>query len=344
MSRKTNLRDIAELAKVSVGTVSRVLNNQEGASNETRARVLEAAEKLNYQIKLPVSLPLGHVVNTIGLIVKRDSWQQTIDNFYVHVLMGVEHECQRRNITLMYANMEVDRSKRPLSLPTMLLEGQADAFLIVGAFLDATAHQIHGQGKPPIVLVDGYTHDHSFDSVVTDNFNGAYDAVRFLIAQGHRRIGMIGGTAHSYPSIRDRRQGYLQALADHGISEVFIEDCDLIRADGYEAAIRLCKHPNRVTALFVCNDELAVGVLNAARDIGLRVPDDISVMGFDDMDLGQAISPALTTVNVDKLLMGSLGVRMILDRAENMERRALTTVISTRLTVRDSVAPPRNRS
>ncbi|MBI5959734.1 MAG: substrate-binding domain-containing protein, partial [Chloroflexi bacterium] len=162
-------------------------------------------------------------------------------------------------------------------------------------------------------------------------------AVDYLIENGHSRIGLIGSLPDAYPSIRERRKGYTRALKQHGIEPSYIENGPLTREGGYKATQRLLKRAPEITAIFACNDNVAIGVMNAAQDLGRHIPDDLSVIGFDDIDLSQEVTPPLTTIHVDKMLMGVLGVRQLRDRIENPARTRLTTILSTQLIIRKSV-------
>lgn len=337
------LRDVAERAGVSLGTASNVLNNKANVSAETRHKVLEAATALGYQIQVRSSAPQRHKLSVIGTIGKIDAAGVLSNNaFYSYVLAGIERECQRQNLSLMYANIEVDKLNRPANMPPMLLDRHVDGILMVGTFLQDTIHHISQKVNKPVVLVDAYAQGSGYDAVLTDNINGSYEAVDYLIKQGHIRIGLAGSTADSYPSIRERRKGYLRALKNSGITESYIEDSPLTREGGYNATCTLLQNAPEITAIFACNDEVAVGVLNAAREMGRNVPDDLSVIGFDDIDVAQEVTPALTTVHVDKVLLGVLAVRHLRDRAETPDRPSLTTALSTQLIVRDSVRPPKD--
>jgi LacI family transcriptional regulator len=176
-----------------------------------------------------------------------------------------------------------------------------------------------------------------FDSVLIDNFGGAMNATRHLIDNGHRHIGLIGSISNAYPSILERRRGYLAALSQAHIQEPYIEESLLGRPDAFEATLRLLKRHPHITALFACNDDVAIGAMNAARELGRHVPNDLSIIGFDDIDLAQEVLPALSTVHVDKVLMGTIALRMLRDRVGEPERAAIKTVISTQLMLRDSV-------
>jgi LacI family transcriptional regulator len=335
---KPTLRDVAELAQVSLGTASQALSNKAGVLPETRAKVLEAARSIGYQHTVRTSSALSQSLSTIGLVTKSNHDDvPSLNTFYSYVLAGAERECQRTHLSLMYANIKVDEHSHALSLPPMILDQKVDGVIIVGAFLEQTLASISKQYVQTIVLVDAYIPGQPFDSVLIDNVNGAQSAVEHLIEQGHTKIGLVGSCADDYPSIRERRKGYTRALREHGIEQEYMEESPLTRSEVYEATIRLLQRSPEITAIFACNDDVAVGVLNAANHLGLHVPDDLSIVGFDDIDLSQQLNPPLTTVNVDKVLMGVVAVRMLRDRAEDPYRAALTTLVSTQLVIRDSV-------
>lgn len=338
MAKKPTLRDIAKYTGVALSTVSQTLNNQPGVSPETRHRVLTAASELGYRPRIPAQMSLAGETKTIGLLTKRQHGEALFINpFYSYVIAGAERECARHNISLMYANIEVDDQNHALALPAMLLEARVDGVIVVGAFLEETIAHISTRTSQNVVLVDAYTaNGNGFDSVLIDNLDGAARAVNHLIALGHRHIGLIGSRADSYPSILERRQGYLNALAQHKL-EPFIEDSAWWREDSYAAASRLMGRVPEITAIFACNDEAALGVLNALQDKGLRVPDHVSLIGFDNIDLVQEVTPPLSTMHVDKGLMGVMAVRHLVDRALDPNRTPLKTLVTTQLIERASV-------
>jgi LacI family transcriptional regulator len=299
---------------------------------------LEAAGTLGYQMQIRTAVSSRHNLSVIGTVGKIEPDIPTsVNAFYSYVLSGIEQECQRNNLSLMYANIAVDKFNRISSMPPMFVDNHVDGVLMVGTFIHDTIRQIGQKVNKPVVLVDGYAPGSGFDSVVTDNINGAFSAVSYLIEMGHTCIGLAGSVPNGYPSIRERRKGYLRALSHHGILQTFIEDSPLSREGGYNATCRLLQNSPEITAIFASNDEVAVGAINAAREMGRNVPDDLSIIGFDDIDLAQQITPALTTVHVDKMLMGSLAVRHLLDRSDNPNRAALTTLVSTHIVVRQTV-------
>lgn len=338
---KPTLRDVARKAHVSLGTASQALNNRPGVAPETRDSVLEAAAALGYQFHSRARQTPDLTLQTIGLLIKHDADEAPgINPFYSRVIAGAERECQQRGISLMYATVQVDAHSYVSQLPPMLTNDQVDGVLVVGAFLEQAIFEIHREAGRPVVLVDSYAPGSGFDSIVTDNINGAITAVSHLIAHGHRRIGLIGSTPNSYPSIRERRKGYMRALKDHGITETYIEDSILRPEAGYEATRRLLQRAPEITAIFACNDTVAISAMDAARDMGRDVPGDLSVIGFDNIDFAQQTVPALTTIHLDKIHMGMLAVRQLHDRAEEPHTPPLTIAIGTRLVERGSVAPP----
>ena len=339
MPRKVTLRDIAKHADVSLSTVSQVLNNRPNVSAEMRQHVMKVAAELGYKQKVEADGTLTYKLSTVGVITKsRDNDPLIVNPFYSYILAGVERECQRHNINLMYANLEVDTRNHATNFPAMLLDDIVDGVIVIGAFLEETIADISRRTNQNLVLVDGYTSDDiSFDSVLIDNIKGAIGAVSYLIENGHEHIGLVGSQPDAYPSILERRQGYLLALDQHGIDHTYIEDSALDRADAFAATLRLLKRHPDITALFACNDNVAIGAMNAVREFGMSIPDDISIVGFDDIDIAQEVMPPLTTMHVDKVFMGAMALRHLRDRAADPYRPPVKALIGTHLIERSSV-------
>jgi LacI family transcriptional regulator len=348
MPTQSTLRDVAKLAGVSLGTASQALNQHGSVLAETRDRVLDAAKTLSYRARSYERNGNGHVraasaqLSVIGLLTKHDRGIPVdINPFFSHVQAGVESECRARNLGLMYANIEVDQSNHPLAWPRMVSERRIDGLILIGTTLEKMVGDIKRKLNKPIVLVDSYAPDFPFDSVEIDNIGGVFEAVQYLVQHGHRHIGLIGSNPASSLDILERRTGYLKALSQHGIAHNYIEDNVLHREESYKATQALLKRAPQVTAIFACNDDCAFGVMDAAHDLGLRVPRDLSVIGFDDVDLAREVKPALTTVQVHKTWLGKLGVQQLVERVQQPDRPRLSVTVSTRLIERESVAAPR---
>lgn len=342
MASPATLRDVAKLAGVSIGTASQALNNRPNVLPETRERVLKAAQSLRY------ANPGNHVerrplVSTIGMLTKHDYGPPPESNvFFSHVQAGVEMECRARKINLMFSAIEVDQSNRPVEWPRMIDDRQIDGLLLIGANIDAVAHGLRRKLGTPIVLVDSYAPGYHFDSVLIDNIGGAMQAVNHLIDCGHQHIGLIGTNPASPPDILERREGYRRALRARGIEREYIEDSRMEQGDGYRATRHLLRNTPQVSAVFVANDDTALGVMNAARDLGLRVPGDLAIVGFDDVDLAREMHPALTTVHVHKTWLGRLAVQRLIERAQYPDQPRIAVTVATHLVERESTAPSRN--
>jgi len=338
VSSRPKLQDVANLAGVSIGTASQALNNKASVSPETRELVFQAANQLGYELPTRTIVPADKDTSAIGVLVQAKVGQSVlIDPFYSAVLNGAEQECKRHNLNLSYSSLPVNEQSLAVEWPHLIKEQQPTGWLVVGAFAPETVFELEQRLTPPVVLVDTHAPDSSYDMVVTDYVTGAHDAVAYLVDQGHQHIGLMGSSPESHPGIQQRREGYARALADSGIETLYIEDSPLHSDAVFHATQRLLKRAPEITAIFACNDDVAMSVMRAAYDLGRRIPDDLSVVGFGDTGPASEIIPPLTTVFVDKVLMGALGVRQLLDRRQNPARVPFTIALGTRLVERQSV-------
>ncbi len=345
MSGSVTLQDVARLAGVSTGTASQALNNRPSVAQETRARVLDAARTLGYAIKDTGDNADNHTLSVIGLLTKHDyGFPFEVNAFYSYIQAGVESECRKRNLSLMFANVEVDRANHPVVWPAMITEQRVDGLILAGTFIENTIGLLGQRIDIPIVLVDSYAPNLAFDSIVIENITGATTAINHLIALGHTRIGVIGWAKNSPPSINERFVGYNHALEAHNISTRYVEESGLNREEGYRAATQLLQRAPEITAIFACNDLTAIGAIHAMRDLGIAVPEALSIVGFDNIDMAKEVTPALTSIHVYKTWLGILGVRQLIARALNPEQPKTTTTIMTDLVVRDSTGRPGARS
>lgn len=339
VKKKVTLADIARESGVSQATVSLALRNKPGVGEETRERVVKVAYRLGYPVDDVRPDPQLDGINSIGLLLKvRPDDRLRSNYFYAPVLAGIEAFCRQRQINLFYAHMAVDEDNNPVEPPRLLKEQETGGLLVVGALLNPMVTQIIERRQTPVVLVDAYAEEDDYDAVVSDNEEGAYQATSYLIDQGHRHIGIVGTLPHSYPSIQERRQGYLRALAEHDLSPALV-DCHHHPDEAVPVVTEFLKTNRDVTALFVCNDEVAIGVMQAAQSLGRSVPEDLSIIGFDDISLAQHVAPPLTTMRVDKVGMGRLAAQLLLNRIAYPEMGQVRIVLRPRLVVRRSVLP-----
>jgi len=337
MSKRVTLAEVAKLANVAVGTASEALNQKIGISERTRNRVLSAARQLGYGQRLVDVEASDGALNTVGVIKHNQHDYPGFDPFYFPVIAGIEHKCQAVGLTMSYATCEVDSFNRVTRLPPAMVSSRLDGLIIVGAFLaQPFAREIRSL-PCPVVLVDSYAEDVRFDRILTNNLDGANEAVSYLIRSGHRHIGLIGSCEGCYPSICERRAGYLTALARHSIAEQYIEESPLNRKAAHDATLKLLERAPHLTALFVVNDNAAFGAIAAARSLGYEVPRQLSVIGFDDIMFAADMTPALTTMRIDKMRMGELAVQTLNYRIGNPDAPAMATILDATLVKRDSV-------
>jgi LacI family transcriptional regulator len=343
MADTVRLQDVADLAGVSMGTASQALNNRPSVASETRARVLDAAHILGYPVR-PSSEISESRLEVIGMLSKHDfGYAPDVNPFYSHVEAGVETECRRHSISLMVANIEVDTSNHPIFWPPMLNEDRIQGLLLLGTFIEDTVGLLQRRLDLPIVLIDSYAPSTPFDSIVIDNTGGTRSAVEHLISRGHRHIGMIGANQKSPPSVLERRKTFFQVLGEHGLPTSYTEESHLTEAAGFSATKALLRRAPEVTAIFAASDIAALGVLKAARSLEIRIPEMLSVIGFDNIDMAGVVTPGLSTVHVHKTWMGALGVRQLVQRAAEAAQPKVTLTIATKLVQRDSVGPCRAR-
>jgi LacI family transcriptional regulator len=336
--KRVTLSDIAEQSNVSLTTVSLVLRNKPGSGipAETRQRVLTTARNLGYRVKAPAEA--RQAVNQIGILLRaREDDLPLANPFYSTILAGVEAACRQNRFNLLSATLPVNDDNYPLEIPRLLDSEHVDGLLLVGTFVDQTLDHLLGEKSVPTVLVDAYSESAAYDAVVTENYHGAHQAVSYLIEHGHHHIGLLGSLPRAYPSIRERRRAYQDALQEHEIATTYFADCHLRREEAFAATTQLLTQNPHITALFGVNDDMAIAAMRAAQTLGLQVPQDISIIGFDDIDLAHLTIPALTTMQVDKLSLGRTAVQTLINRVQSPDSPRVTVALRTRLIERQSV-------
>ena len=303
MSGDVTVRDIANAAGVSVGTVSRALKNQRGLSDETRRHVRQVAADLGYDLS---RLRSGKAPRLVFLIHRHHS-NFAVNPFFAEVMHGVEEGCRQFGVapTLLSA-------RQGDAVGKLLKLHEPDALLVAGYFEDEVLAQLTDLGLP-LVLVDGWIPGCA--AVNPDNTGGGYQATRHLLDLGRQRIAYIAGSLAHF-SIRERSRGYRRALFEAGV----LADPDLEAlappglddAEGAAAAMRtLLRRRLRPDAVFAYNDSAALAAMRVCVDAGLRIPEDIAFVGFDDIPAARYGAIPLTTLRVDKQELGRTGVEML---------------------------------
>lgn len=320
---------VAEKAGVSIATVSRVLNNSPKVKEETKAKVLRVIEELGYQ---PSASARGLALNRTEIIAL--IFPDISGPFYSEVIRGVESEASQHNYNLLiYGTYGKARSARFLRLLPTRVDG---LILMTRSVEDEYIFYLHRR-QIPFVLLDREIDEIEADCVLTNNVEGAYRAVEHLLQHGYQQVAFISGPADS-PDSNARLEGYRQALQNHGLPLLspLVERGDFLQPGGYQAMSRLLDRADLPLAVFVANDEMAIGTIEAVRGRGLSVPDDVAIVGFDDIQMTPYVQPPLTTVRQPIRDFGVLAVQMLLRRINDPETKAETIVLPTQLIIRRS--------
>jgi DNA-binding LacI/PurR family transcriptional regulator len=341
------IKDVARNAQVSIATVSNVFNNHPNVNPETRQRVLGVASQLGYTgSNAQTNRQRERSVREVGFLlydVNLGHRSATANPFWTSILAGVETQARTNNVKITYKAL---LDQEPEVVLAAIQEMRLNAILMVGP-VEAELVQALQAAHFPVVLVDNYIAGLAADAVMCDNYEGAKTAVGHLLAAGHEQIAFIGGPTrqgkrpiNTVYTIEQRALGYRTALLDAGIAI----DYDLYEAgnldveSGYKACKRLLVRGAKFTGLFCANDSTAVGALKALRETGLSAPQDVSIVGFDDIELAEHVTPALTTVHVPTREMGALALQKLIIRLNHPNAPTVTSNIAVRLIVRESVS------
>lgn len=334
MERITS-REVARRASVSIATVSRVLNHMPNVSPEVQAKVLRAAKELNYQPSRTAQRLRAHKSQVVGLIIS------DVENpFFTSVVRGIEDFLQKQSYSVVLCNSDEDPEKELLYINVMLAESVAG--VIVSPSFESQPHiQSLLDHRIPVVTIDRLLRDLNIDSVVSNNYGSSFEAVSYLVRRGHRRIGLTSLPLVTLPGA-ERCRGYKEALRanDIAVLENLISIGDAKEASGYESAMRLLESKPPPTALFCANNLMTLGALRAIKDLGLLVPHDISIIGFDDMLWAPLLNPPLTCVAQPTYEMGQRAAELLLARIQHAETAVEHVQMDTQLILRESVAPP----
>jgi DNA-binding LacI/PurR family transcriptional regulator len=325
------IKDIAKIAGVSQSTVSKVLNDRPDVSAETKMKILEITRKYNFTPHAFGKALKKKTSENIGVLFCRDLHSISSNPFYSRVLEGIEAELAINNYSLL---LQIITEATKDELPKMVRERRVDGLIIVGTFKDSYVNRILGEDLQ-VVFIDPKTKLEDHCQILIDNEQGAFQATKYLIDQGHRRIGFISGDLSRF-SFQQRYHGYIKALKSGDIAL----DKNLIRTGGLENGYEHVKYllkTQSLTAIVSANDINAIYGYNAIHEMNLKIPDDVSIVGFDDIDLAKMSTPPLTTVRVYKEELGSIAVRRLLDLIEGRADKAVTTIIPTKLIERKSV-------
>jgi LacI family transcriptional regulator len=334
INSRVTISDVAEIANVSKMTVSRVLNGQPGVSDKTRQRIMETIESLGY-VANPAARTLRGNSKIIGLVMP-----SLTSSYMGEVITGISRAADRLDYGLMlYTQGSRDRATRTNYYASLLSNGLVDGVLMLVPYEHEVLLNAFKEHDLPYVLLDHHGDINDEPAVTATNRKGTLDAMRHLLALGHKRIGFITGR----PAIgcsKDRLQGYKDALSEVGLSfdpELVLEG-DFEQPTGFIQGQKLVHMSPRPTAIVASNDVMAFGVMDSIKEAKLQVGRDISVIGFDDIPMASQVFPRLTTVRQPLADMGEAGLDLLVTLLQGRTPIALQRELATELIIRESTA------
>lgn len=324
--------DVAREAGVSMATVSRVVNGNPNVKPTTRKKVMAAIERLGYRPNAVARGLASKKTTTVGVIIPDIS-----SLFFSELARGIEDIATMYKYNIILCNSD-QRLEKELQLINTLLEKQVDGLLFMGSDIKEDHIQALSTASVPIVLAATRDADSILPSVTIDYFQAAYDAARVLIDHGHKRIAMITSPLNDPLAGLLRFEGYKQALADAGMNldEQLVAPGNYFYESGLRIMTEFLRLPERPTAVFAASDEMAIGAIHAVQDAGMNVPNDIEVIGFDNIRLAEMVRPRLTTVVQPMYDIGAVGMRLLTKYMNNEHVEEHVVILPHRIEYRES--------
>ncbi|EGQ9766075.1 substrate-binding domain-containing protein [Vibrio alginolyticus] len=328
------MKDIAKLAGVSTSTVSHVINKTRFVSEEISERVNNAAKELNYYA--PSALARSLKVNrtkTIGMLVTTST-----NPFFGEVVKGVERSCYQKGYSLILCNTEGDNERMRQSINT-LLQKRVDGLILMCSSLEGERIDVFERYPDiPVVVMDWGPMLFTSDKIQDNSLRGGYLAAKYLIDCGHTEIGCITGPLIKHQA-QMRYEGYKRAMNEAGLefNANWIIESDFECEGGYQAFKKMAQRDALPSSIFVSNDMMAMGVINAANELDIKVPDDLSIIGYDDIHIAKFMSPSLTTIHQPKYRLGQAAVETLVRKLDEKSTEAQVVQLEPTLVERKSV-------
>jgi len=338
--QKPTIRDVAHAARVGIGTISRVLNSSSQVSRKTRARVLEAIRRLKFRPNAQARRILKRRAEMVCFLLSNRDF---LHPFHARILQGVESYARRVKQHVLFAALHYS-PKTPsdrIDLPPVLQErGLIDGVILAGTIYPNLLRKIESIHMPFVAFsnnVVGIDDEQQFDQVGFDDFNATLHATRHLISKGHRRIVFAGDI--SYPWLQRRFEGYRQGMRENKLKSELISVRNALSFGdfGQRSAQRILSKSSRPTAVVAGNDEIAYGLWRSMGQRGVKVPDQISLVGFDDREEAVLMDPPLSTVRVNKEEIGETCMKMLLERLHHPQMAFSQRVLPTEFVIRGTV-------
>ena len=333
---RATLKDVAELAGVSSATVSYVLSGKRTISEDTKVKVYDAIEKLDYVPDLNARGLSMRDSRLMGVVVPQTEPGERLmfqNSFYSEVLGSIEYYARQQGYHILISATDANESYM-----TLAKQRNLDGIIVIGMYPDIFYHQMK-KTQIPIVLIDSYCNDHYYHNVRIDDAYGSYIATRFLLEKNHREIGFFAGQIKENGVMKKRLLGYQQALEEYGVpyKEAYVFEGQIDYESGISLANKLLSSKVPVTGIVAAADILAIGIMKGLYEAGCRVPDDYSIIGFDDLEISRYLTPGLTTVKQQISLKGQKAVELLLKHIADQTLPKQEEILPLELIERGSV-------
>lgn len=329
---KPTIYSVAEEAGVSISTVSKVINRTGNISERTRRNVLQVMDELNYHPSVVASALTGKQTKIIGLLIPDIS-----NPFFAEVARSIEDRSYELGFHVMICNTDNDAQKEKKYL-SLLTRQRIDGLIIASAFRNASLLENMVKQDVPVSLIASEIFNLPVNTVTVDDYKGAYLATSYLLSLQHRKIAIITEDAKSN---QIRLRAFKDVMKEEGIivPRDYVVKTEATIQSGYESAKRLLRLPERPTAIFACNDLLAIGVMKVAKEEGLNIPEDLSIIGFDNTVLSTTTTPMLTTIAQPMKQMGTRVVEMLVEEMKHPKLCKKRLLLTPELIIRQSTCP-----
>ncbi len=330
------IKDVARKAGVSIATVSFIMNDNKRVSTDAKKRVLKAIKTLNYHPSRSARGLVSKKTGNIGFILTDDHFLRT-EPFYTRIFLGTEFEARDGEYYILLTTIKSDFSELD-PLPRFVSNRGVDGVIVAGKIPQNLVERISTL-KLPLIFVDFTPANNNFPLVLIDNVQGGILATNHLLQFGHKNIAFIGADIE-HPSLSERLLGYKQALEKANVpvsNNLIITDSMYPdRQNGYKSAQKLFAKNKDVTAVFSCNDAMAIGVMHYLKENSYRIPQDVSLVGFDDVEADLMLDPPLTTIHVPKVELGAEALRLMINLLKNKKSFPKKILVPVELIIRES--------
>ncbi len=330
------IKDVARKANVSIATVSLVIHDSDRISSETRKKVQKVIKDLDYHPTRSARGLVSRTSGNIGFILTDDHFSRS-EPFYTKIFLGTEFQARENEYYILLTTIP-SKDTQNNGIPRFVLEKNVDGIILAGKVPQTFIERLE-KFKLPIVFVDFIPRNGNYLSVMIDNIDGGFRATNHLISCKHEKIAFIASDI-DHPSILERFQGYKMALEKAKIpvdpTLIITDEEEPSRLTGYAAIKTLMSRTKDFTAIFACNDAMAIGILQYLKERKIRVPHDISLIGFDDVESGFSLDPPLTTMKVPKVEMGIESIKLMMEVLKKQSTRPRKVLVPVELVVRKS--------